>query len=195
MEGDYASDHLAWHSRSARCSAPPMRCDEHLSADQSARDRRSGRRALPVPETAAVIGRARGAGAISEEARSLGRRSGGAGSPQRRRAWWVAGAGWLCAVASALALVAAHAAETSRSRSWCGSTTARASSMWCRCYAGRATPEEAVTRYFLTHYSAYASASISRPPKATTRNAAPFTPRSATRPGTPCGPRPIRHRP
>ena len=68
-----------------------------------------------------------------------------------RAAWWVAGAGWLCAVASALALVLLMPLK-------------RVDPFLVRVdnstgivdvvpvFAGRATQEEAVTRYFLAHY-------------------------------------------
>ncbi len=58
-------------------------------------------------------------------------------------------------------------------------------------YAGRSTPEEAVTRYFLTHYLSVCERFNLPRPKATTRNAAPFIRPSATRLGTRCGPPPI----
>jgi len=68
-----------------------------------------------------------------------------------RAAWWVAGAGWLCAVASALALASLMPLK-------------RVDPFLVRVdnstgivdvvpvFAGRVTQEEAVTRYFLTHY-------------------------------------------
>lgn len=68
-----------------------------------------------------------------------------------RAAWWAAGAGWLCAVASALALVLLMPLK-------------RVDPFLVRVdnstgivdvvpvFAGRATQEEAVTRYFLAHY-------------------------------------------
>jgi type IV secretion system protein VirB8 len=68
-----------------------------------------------------------------------------------RAAWWAAGAGWLCAVASALALVLLMPLK-------------RVDPFLVRVdnstgivdvvpvFVGRATQEEAVTRYFLTHY-------------------------------------------
>jgi type IV secretion system protein VirB8 len=68
-----------------------------------------------------------------------------------RAAWWVAGAGWVCAVATALALVLLMPLK-------------RVDPFLVRVdnstgivdvvpiYAGRTQPEEAVTRYFLTHY-------------------------------------------
>jgi type IV secretion system protein VirB8 len=68
-----------------------------------------------------------------------------------RTAWWAAGAGWLCAVASALALamlmplkrVEPFVVRVDNSTGIVDVVPV---------YAGRATPEEAVTRYFLTHY-------------------------------------------
>ncbi|MHB8477978.1 MAG: VirB8 family type IV secretion system protein [Steroidobacteraceae bacterium] len=68
-----------------------------------------------------------------------------------RAAWWVAGAGWMCAVATALALVLLMPLK-------------RVDPFLVRVdnstgivdvvpvYAGSPAPEEAVTRYFLTHY-------------------------------------------
>jgi type IV secretion system protein VirB8 len=68
-----------------------------------------------------------------------------------RTAWWVAGAGWFCAVASALALamlmplkrVDPFVVRVDNSTGIVDVVPV---------YAGRASPEEAVTRYFLTHY-------------------------------------------
>ena len=68
-----------------------------------------------------------------------------------RTAWWVAGAGWSCAVASAMALamlmplkrVDPFVVRVDNSTGIVDVVPV---------YAGRATPEEAVTRYFLTHY-------------------------------------------
>jgi type IV secretion system protein VirB8 len=68
-----------------------------------------------------------------------------------RTAWWVAGAGWLCAVSSALALamlmplkrVDPFVVRVDNSTGIVDVVPV---------YAGRASAEEAVTRYFLTHY-------------------------------------------
>src|SRR6202041_1359969 len=68
-----------------------------------------------------------------------------------RTEWWVAGAGWSCAVARALALallkplkrVAPFVVRVDNSTGIVDVVPV---------YAGSATPEEAVTRYFLTHY-------------------------------------------
>ena len=68
-----------------------------------------------------------------------------------RTAWWVAGAGWSCAVASALALallmplkrVDPFVVRVDNSTGIVDVVPV---------YAGSATPEEAVTRYFLMHY-------------------------------------------
>jgi len=68
-----------------------------------------------------------------------------------RMAWWVAGAGWSCAVAAALAL--AMLMPLKRVDPFVvrvDNTTGIVDVV--PVYAGRATPEEAVTRYFLTHY-------------------------------------------
>lgn len=68
-----------------------------------------------------------------------------------RAAWWVAAAGWVCAVASALALVMLvplKSVEPFLVR--VDNTTGVVDVV--PVYAGRAAPEEAVTRYFLTHY-------------------------------------------
>ncbi len=66
-------------------------------------------------------------------------------------AWWVAGAGWLCAVASALALALLMPLKRvdpflMRVDNSTGIVDV------VPVFAGRATQEEAVTRYFLTHY-------------------------------------------
>jgi type IV secretion system protein VirB8 len=66
-------------------------------------------------------------------------------------AWWVAGAGWLCAVSSAIALcllmplkrVEPFVVRVDNSTGIVDVVPV---------YAGYATPDEAVTRYFLTHY-------------------------------------------
>ncbi len=68
-----------------------------------------------------------------------------------RVAWWVAGAGWLCAVAGAFALVLLMPLKrvdpfVVRVDSSTGVVDV------VPVFAGRATQEEAVTRYFLTHY-------------------------------------------
>jgi type IV secretion system protein VirB8 len=68
-----------------------------------------------------------------------------------RAAWWMAGAGWLCAVAAALALallmplkrVDPFLVRVDNSTGIVDVVPV---------FAGRATQEEAVTRYFLTHY-------------------------------------------
>ena len=67
------------------------------------------------------------------------------------RAWWVAGAGWVCAVASALALAMLMPLKrvdpfVIRVDNSTGIVDV------VPVYAGHATAEEAVTRYFLTHY-------------------------------------------
>jgi len=66
-------------------------------------------------------------------------------------AWWVAGAGWLCAIATALALALLMPLKRVdpflvRVDSSTGVVDV------VPVFAGRATQEEAVTRYFLTHY-------------------------------------------
>ncbi|MDP9087488.1 MAG: VirB8/TrbF family protein [Pseudomonadota bacterium] len=68
-----------------------------------------------------------------------------------RTAWWVAGAGWLCAIASALALCALLPLKRVdpflvRVDSSTGIVDV------VPVYDGRTAPDEAVTRYFLTHY-------------------------------------------
>jgi type IV secretion system protein VirB8 len=68
-----------------------------------------------------------------------------------RIAWWVAGAGWLCAIASALSLVLLmplKGVEPFVVR--VDNTTGIVDVV--PVYAGRASMEEVVTRYFLTHY-------------------------------------------
>lgn len=68
-----------------------------------------------------------------------------------RAAWWVAGAGWVCAVASAVALlvlmplkeVTPYLVRVDGSTGIVDVVPA---------FSGHATPEEAVTRYFLSHY-------------------------------------------
>jgi len=68
-----------------------------------------------------------------------------------RTAWWVAGAGWVCAVASATALamltplkrVDPFVVRVDNSTGIVDVVPV---------YAGRATPEEAVTRSLLTNY-------------------------------------------
>jgi type IV secretion system protein VirB8 len=68
-----------------------------------------------------------------------------------RTAWWVAAAGWVCAVASALALALLMPLKrvdpfVVRVDSSTGIVDV------VPVYTGRATHEETVTRYFLTHY-------------------------------------------
>src|SRR6202041_2285513 len=68
-----------------------------------------------------------------------------------RTAWWVAGAGWSCAVATALALAMLMPLKrvdpfVIRVDNSTGIVDV------VPVYAGHATAEEAVTRYFLTHY-------------------------------------------
>jgi len=68
-----------------------------------------------------------------------------------RTAWWVAGAGWLCAVASAVSLALLtplKAVEPFVIR--VDNTTGIVDVV--PVYAGRAPMDQAVTRYFLTHY-------------------------------------------
>ncbi|HMD74419.1 MAG TPA: type IV secretion system protein [Steroidobacteraceae bacterium] len=68
-----------------------------------------------------------------------------------RIAWWVAGAGWLCAVASSAAILVLMPLKrvepfVVRVDSSTGVIDV------VPVYAGSATPEQAITRYFLTHY-------------------------------------------
>ncbi len=68
-----------------------------------------------------------------------------------RAAWWVAAAGWLCAVASALSLALLMPLKrvepfVVRVDNSTGIVVV------VPVYAGSATPDEAVTRYFLMHY-------------------------------------------
>jgi type IV secretion system protein VirB8 len=68
-----------------------------------------------------------------------------------RTAWWVAATGWLCAVATALALALLMPLKSVdpfvvRVDNSTGIVDV------VPVYAGSATPDEAVTRYFLTHY-------------------------------------------
>jgi type IV secretion system protein VirB8 len=68
-----------------------------------------------------------------------------------RAAWWVAGAGWLCAVASAIALLLLMPLKEAipylvRVDGSTGVVDV------VPVFAGHATVEEAVTRYFLSHY-------------------------------------------
>jgi len=68
-----------------------------------------------------------------------------------RTAWWVAAAGWVCAVSSALALALLMPLKRAdpfvvRVDSSTGIVDV------VPVYTGRAAPEETVTRYFLTHY-------------------------------------------
>jgi type IV secretion system protein VirB8 len=68
-----------------------------------------------------------------------------------RAAWWVAGAGWLCAVASSIAVlllmplkqIVPYLVRVDASTGIVDVVPV---------LSGRATPEEAVTRYFLSHY-------------------------------------------
>jgi type IV secretion system protein VirB8 len=68
-----------------------------------------------------------------------------------RVAWWVAGAGWLCALASSIAVlllmplkqIVPYLVRVDASTGIVDVVPV---------LAGRATPEEAVTRYFLSHY-------------------------------------------
>jgi type IV secretion system protein VirB8 len=68
-----------------------------------------------------------------------------------RAAWWVAGAGWLCAVASALAQ-SQHKAFKRVDPFLVRVDNSTGIVDVVPVFAGRATQEEAVTRYFLTHY-------------------------------------------
>ncbi len=68
-----------------------------------------------------------------------------------RIAWWVAGAGWFCAVASSAAILLLMPLKrvepfVVRVDSSTGVVDV------VPVYAGSATPEQAITRYFLTHY-------------------------------------------
>jgi type IV secretion system protein VirB8 len=66
-------------------------------------------------------------------------------------AWWVAGAGWLCAVSSAIALcLLMPLKRVDPFVVRVDNTTGVVDVV--PVLAGNATPEEAVTRYFLTHY-------------------------------------------
>jgi len=73
------------------------------------------------------------------------------GRRSARIAWWVAGAGWTCAVASALAVATLSPLKrvdpfVVRVDNSTGIVDV------VPVYAGQSTPGEAVTRYFLTHY-------------------------------------------
>jgi type IV secretion system protein VirB8 len=68
-----------------------------------------------------------------------------------RTAWWVAGAGWSCAVASAAAIMLMMPLkEAIPYLVRVDGTTGIVDVV--PVFAGHATPEEAVTRYFLSHY-------------------------------------------
>ena len=68
-----------------------------------------------------------------------------------RMAWWVAGAGWACAVCGALALaILMPLKRVDPFVVRVDNTTGVVDVV--PAYDGRATPQEAVTRYFLTHY-------------------------------------------
>jgi hypothetical protein len=67
-----------------------------------------------------------------------------------RTAWWVAGAGWLCAVACAGARLLMPLKSVDPFVVRVDNSTGIVDVV--PVYAGSATPEEAVTRYFLTHY-------------------------------------------
>ena len=68
-----------------------------------------------------------------------------------RIAWWVAGAGWTCAVCGALALVILMPLKRVDPFVVRVDNTTGVVDV-VPAYDGRATPQEAVTRYFLTHY-------------------------------------------
>jgi type IV secretion system protein VirB8 len=68
-----------------------------------------------------------------------------------RIAWWVAGAGWACAVCGALALVILMPLKRVDPFVVRVDNTTGVVDV-VPAYDGRATPQEAVTRYFLTHY-------------------------------------------
>jgi type IV secretion system protein VirB8 len=66
-------------------------------------------------------------------------------------AWWVAAAGWTCAIASAVAILGlTPLKQVEPFVVRVDSTTGIVDVV--PVYAGRATPEEAVSRYFLAHY-------------------------------------------
>jgi type IV secretion system protein VirB8 len=68
-----------------------------------------------------------------------------------RAAWWVAGAGWICAIASGMALLLlTPLKEVTPYLVRVDGSTGIVDVV--PVLAGRATPEEAVTRYFLSHY-------------------------------------------
>ena len=68
-----------------------------------------------------------------------------------RIAWWVAGAGWTCAVCGALALVILMPLKRVDPFVVRVDNTTGVVDV-VPAYDGQATPQEAVTRYFLTHY-------------------------------------------
>jgi type IV secretion system protein VirB8 len=68
-----------------------------------------------------------------------------------RAAWWAAGAGWLCAVSSAIALCLLMPLKRVDPFVLRVDNTTGVVDV-VPIFAGHATPEEAVTRYFLTHY-------------------------------------------
>jgi type IV secretion system protein VirB8 len=114
------------------------------SADQPARDKRDGSAEIALITTPAIQEYFREAESWDADRAAQFRRS-------ARTAWWVAGAGWLCAVASAMALtilmplkrVDPFVVRVDNSTGIVDVVPV---------YTGQATPDEAVTRYFLTHY-------------------------------------------
>jgi type IV secretion system protein VirB8 len=151
-EGVYASDHLLFDFSAMRMfyTGSPLRCspgaDQLPSGDRPCtRDVSQARSAEISLITAPAIQ------AYFREAESWDADRTAQYCRSARTAWWVAGAGWSCAVASASAL--ALLMPLKRVDPFVvrvDSTTGVVDVV--PVYAGRATPEEAVTRYFLTHY-------------------------------------------
>ena len=133
------------------CSTPAVRCDAHLqpiNQPRRAKPPAGGndcRRAEHAVITVPAIEEYFRQGESWDADRAAQYRRGA------RTAWWVAGAGWLCAIATATAL--ALLMPLKRVDPFVvrvDNTTGIVDVV--PVYAGRATAEEAVTRYFLTHY-------------------------------------------
>jgi len=175
------------------CSKAIVRCDAHLQPIIPIRRPASPLR-IPQPlRQGEDLDGGRRNRCLFPRGGILGCRSRCAAGPQRPRGVVVAAAGWSCAVASAMALVVLMPLKrvdpfVIRVDNSTGIVDI------VPVYAGQATPEEAVTRYFLTHYVAVCERFNFSTAESDYEECGAFHSRSAIRRGTRCGLQPTPRR-
>ena len=134
------------------CATPVLHCDSHLQPiNAPAASTVPGAAAAKISRTETTLIASSANQEYFREAESWDADRAAQFRRSARAAWWVAGAGWLCAVSSAIALcLLMPLKRVDPFVVRVDNTTGVVDVV--PVFAGHATPEEAVTRYFLTHY-------------------------------------------